>query len=54
MGRKYLGHTLYWRKLIDGKYTWKKAEARPYINDDGWKFLAVIIDDPSFYLEEEE
>ena len=44
MGRKYQGDTLYWRKLRNGKYTWKKATpVRPYINDDGRVFLVTPV-----------
>ncbi len=34
MGRKYQGPTLYWRILVNGKYTWKKAAVAEEIDLD--------------------
>ncbi len=39
MGRKYQGPALYWRILVDGKYTWKKAID---VGNDADGFICVI------------
>jgi len=39
---------LYWRVKINGKWTWRAAEQRPYVNDEGRKFIVAAL------LEEEE
>ena len=34
---------LYWRVKINGKWTWRAVEQRPYLNDEGRKFVAVPV-----------
>lgn len=52
MGRKYQGDKLYWRRLVDGKYTWKKAEVVYAINHLG--HLQAVVDIRQTMREEEE
>ena len=32
---------LYWRVKVNGKWTWRAVEQRPYVNDEGREFVAV-------------
>lgn len=43
MGRNYQGDTLYWRRLRNGKYTWKKAVVWKVINSRGELELIVNV-----------
>ncbi len=43
MGRKYQGPTLYWRILVDGKYTWKKAIVdKTFATMDGQQYVVIM------------
>jgi hypothetical protein len=45
MGRKYQGDALYWRRLRNGKYTWKKAEVVPQVTSSGTIRLIVHVEE---------
>lgn len=51
MGRNYQGDTLYWRRLRNGKYTWKKATVVHAMNHLGELELIVNVGQA---IEEEE
>ncbi len=53
MGRKYQGDKLYWRRLVNGKYTWKRADVVvTHLTRDGR--VRMCVDVPRHPLEDEE
>ncbi len=47
MGRKYKGPALYWRILVDGKYTWKKAVIETEMDlDDMFEYYWIRKEGP--------
>ena len=41
---RYQGDKLYWRRLVNGKYTWKKADVKvTHLDRNGRVNLTVVV-----------